>query len=67
MSGWIWQREGGGGGAERGGVRAGEKSRVADASSAKTPLTCPPQAVDTELLYNLKSFGRQQRGGGGSV
>lgn len=38
MSGWIWQREeGGGGGAERGGVRAGEKSRVAELLHRQRP------------------------------
>lgn len=38
MSGWIWQREEeGGGGAEGGGVRAGEKSRVAELLHRQRP------------------------------
>lgn len=60
MCGYGKRKEGG----EVGGMRAREKSRVAELLHRQRPsLTCPPQAVDTELLYNLKSFERQQRGG----
>lgn len=64
---WVDMAEGGRRRRRRSRRRRGEgwgkvQSRWA-ASSAKTPLTCPPQAVDTELLYNLKSFTKQKRGG----
>lgn len=49
MGGWIWQREEEGGGGEGGGVRGSTQA------AGESPES-------TELLYNLKGFGRQQRG-----
>lgn len=40
----------------------GKSPELLSCFSGKDPLSCPPQAVDTELLYKLKSFRRLQRG-----
>lgn len=39
----------------------GKSPELLSCFSCKDPLTCSPQAVDTELLYNLKSFRGLQR------
>lgn len=46
----------------RGGGVLGKSPESLGCFSCKDPLTCSPQAVDTELLYNLKSFRGLQRG-----
>lgn len=40
----------------------GKSPELLSCFSGKDPLSCPLQAVDTELLYKMKSFRRLQRG-----
>ena len=60
---WIWEtgereKEG----KEEEGWGLGKSPESLSCFSGKDPLSCPPQAVDTELLHKKKSFRRLQTG-----